>query len=346
MPGGGNTSSGHLQKRVGKYLLGRTIGEASRSGGGPKNEAGAGEPLPLPPPAAPAACWHALREHIPHPLSAPSCQDTSILSFISRMSTTCRARTLKSSTGSMQRPARRWPSRYCCAQFAVARHARWPCVPLSVCTPTSADHCRHTSLQPTASNSVSLLSSLLWLPGARQGGAGAQRHGGADQAGNHNPQAGGCCLCVAAGKSRSSSRWGSVFWCLLTRRVMGGGSAWWVPEGAAAWWSSKQEVTVLELTRGTAHAAASPCVSSTTTPAAAPAVLRCALQIRHPHIVNLLEVMSSRDKIFMVLELVTGGELFDKIVAEGPMKVGQQHSAAAGSCDAAAAAAQRSSRQL
>ncbi|PSC71591.1 CBL-interacting kinase 32 [Micractinium conductrix] len=43
-------------------------------------------------------------------------------------------------------------------------------------------------------------------------------------------------------------------------------------------------------------------------------------QIRHPHIVNLLEVMSSRDKIFMVLELVTGGELFDKIVAEGPMK--------------------------
>lgn len=35
---------------------------------------------------------------------------------------------------------------------------------------------------------------------------------------------------------------------------------------------------------------------------------------------NLLEVMSSKDCIFMVLELVTGGELFDKIVAEGPMK--------------------------
>ena len=33
--------------------------------------------------------------------------------------------------------------------------------------------------------------------------------------------------------------------------------------------------------------------------------------------------MSSRDKIFMVLELVTGGELFDKVVAEGPMKVGR-----------------------
>jgi hypothetical protein len=47
---------------------------------------------------------------------------------------------------------------------------------------------------------------------------------------------------------------------------------------------------------------------------------RVSPQIRHPHIVNLLEVMSSKDCIFMVLELVTGGELFDKIVAEGPMK--------------------------
>ena len=44
-------------------------------------------------------------------------------------------------------------------------------------------------------------------------------------------------------------------------------------------------------------------------------------QIRHPHIVNLLEVMSSRDKIYMVLELVTGGELFDHVVANGPIKV-------------------------
>ncbi|KAI7845902.1 hypothetical protein COHA_000635 [Chlorella ohadii] len=44
------------------------------------------------------------------------------------------------------------------------------------------------------------------------------------------------------------------------------------------------------------------------------------LQIRHPHIVNLLEVMSSRDTIFMVMELVTGGDLFDRVVAHGPMK--------------------------
>ncbi|KAG7669363.1 hypothetical protein KSW81_007518 [Nannochloris sp. 'desiccata'] len=43
-------------------------------------------------------------------------------------------------------------------------------------------------------------------------------------------------------------------------------------------------------------------------------------KIHHPYIVNLQEVMSSKDKIFMVMELVTGGDLFDKIAVEGPMK--------------------------
>ncbi len=42
--------------------------------------------------------------------------------------------------------------------------------------------------------------------------------------------------------------------------------------------------------------------------------------ILHPQ-VNLHEVMASRDKIYLVMELVTGGELFDKVAAEGPMKV-------------------------
>lgn len=39
--------------------------------------------------------------------------------------------------------------------------------------------------------------------------------------------------------------------------------------------------------------------------------------VRNPHVVLLKEVLASRTKIFIVLELVTGGELFDKIVSEG-----------------------------
>lgn len=43
-------------------------------------------------------------------------------------------------------------------------------------------------------------------------------------------------------------------------------------------------------------------------------------QLSHPSIVNLIEVMSSKDKVYIVMELVTGGELFDKVVAEGRLK--------------------------
>ena len=39
--------------------------------------------------------------------------------------------------------------------------------------------------------------------------------------------------------------------------------------------------------------------------------------VSHPNIVKLQEVLASRTKIFIVLELVTGGELFDQIVKEG-----------------------------
>ncbi|RLN52207.1 hypothetical protein BBJ29_000777 [Phytophthora kernoviae] len=39
--------------------------------------------------------------------------------------------------------------------------------------------------------------------------------------------------------------------------------------------------------------------------------------VRHKHVVVLKEVLASRTKIFIVLELITGGELFDKILVDG-----------------------------
>ncbi|KAK1279759.1 CBL-interacting protein kinase 32 [Acorus gramineus] len=42
--------------------------------------------------------------------------------------------------------------------------------------------------------------------------------------------------------------------------------------------------------------------------------------IKHPNVVRLCEVMGSKTKIFIVLEFVTGGELFDKIVNHGRMR--------------------------
>lgn len=42
--------------------------------------------------------------------------------------------------------------------------------------------------------------------------------------------------------------------------------------------------------------------------------------IKHPNVVELYEVMASKTKIYMVLELVDGGELFDKIAKHGRLK--------------------------
>ncbi|XP_020275749.1 CBL-interacting protein kinase 23 isoform X5 [Asparagus officinalis] len=42
--------------------------------------------------------------------------------------------------------------------------------------------------------------------------------------------------------------------------------------------------------------------------------------IRHPYITRMHEVMASKTKIYIVLELVTGGELFDKIASQGRLK--------------------------
>lgn len=39
--------------------------------------------------------------------------------------------------------------------------------------------------------------------------------------------------------------------------------------------------------------------------------------VRHPHVVRLHEVLASRTKIYIILEYITGGELFDKIVHHG-----------------------------
>jgi calcium/calmodulin-dependent protein kinase I len=40
-------------------------------------------------------------------------------------------------------------------------------------------------------------------------------------------------------------------------------------------------------------------------------------KLKHPHILPLIDVFETKDYIYLVLELVTGGELFDKIVERG-----------------------------
>ncbi|CAH8336914.1 unnamed protein product [Eruca vesicaria subsp. sativa] len=42
--------------------------------------------------------------------------------------------------------------------------------------------------------------------------------------------------------------------------------------------------------------------------------------IKHPNVVEIIEVMASKTKIYIVLELVNGGELFDKIAQQGKLK--------------------------
>ncbi|XP_040990511.1 CBL-interacting serine/threonine-protein kinase 1-like isoform X2 [Juglans microcarpa x Juglans regia] len=42
--------------------------------------------------------------------------------------------------------------------------------------------------------------------------------------------------------------------------------------------------------------------------------------LKHPNVVRLHEVLASKTKIYMVLEYVTGGELFDRIASKGRLK--------------------------
>ena len=45
--------------------------------------------------------------------------------------------------------------------------------------------------------------------------------------------------------------------------------------------------------------------------------------VKHKYVVGMIEVLASKSKIFIVLELVTGGELFDKIVRDGKLQEDQ-----------------------
>ncbi|KAL6179281.1 hypothetical protein ACLB2K_050797 [Fragaria x ananassa] len=45
--------------------------------------------------------------------------------------------------------------------------------------------------------------------------------------------------------------------------------------------------------------------------------------VRHPYVVRLHEVLASRTKIYIILEFITGGELFDKIVHHGRLNEGE-----------------------
>lgn len=45
--------------------------------------------------------------------------------------------------------------------------------------------------------------------------------------------------------------------------------------------------------------------------------LRVLRRVRHPYIVQLVEVFDATDRCYMVMELATGGELFDRIIARG-----------------------------
>lgn len=51
--------------------------------------------------------------------------------------------------------------------------------------------------------------------------------------------------------------------------------------------------------------------------AVAESELQVLRRVRHPYIVQLIEVFEAPDKTYLVMELATGGELFDRIIAHG-----------------------------
>lgn len=45
--------------------------------------------------------------------------------------------------------------------------------------------------------------------------------------------------------------------------------------------------------------------------------LKVLRRVKHQYIIQLVEVFETKDKVYMVMELATGGELFDRIIAKG-----------------------------
>ena len=44
-------------------------------------------------------------------------------------------------------------------------------------------------------------------------------------------------------------------------------------------------------------------------------------KLQHPHIINLYQVINTNSDIFLVLELATGGEMYDRIATQGKVRL-------------------------
>jgi len=55
--------------------------------------------------------------------------------------------------------------------------------------------------------------------------------------------------------------------------------------------------------------------------------VRILMNVKHPNIVNLLDVYEDDDKVYLIMELMTGGELFDRICNDYPNGYSEQQSA-------------------
>eukprot|EP00659_Diplonema_papillatum_P013432 gene13432-20689_t len=55
--------------------------------------------------------------------------------------------------------------------------------------------------------------------------------------------------------------------------------------------------------------------------------VRILMNVKHPNIVNLLDVFEDDDRLYLIMELMTGGELFDKICNDYPSGYSEQQAA-------------------